>query len=198
MFRKEDITTVLMDVDDTLLDFKECARENVRNCFKKNGLEYSDEIFEFFLSRNIILWKRIEDGLLTVDELHRTRWAGIFRDLGIEADGPAFELDFIAGLRDTSRLGKAGLMQYVDGIFGSLDIGFNKPSREYFDYCFSQLGDTRPDQTVIVGDSLNADISGGQAYGLHTIWFNIRSVEASAQITPDHTIRSLSDLTSLL
>ena len=219
-----------MDVDDTLLDFKECARQNVRNCFKKNGLEYSDDIFEFFLNRNIILWKRIEDGLLTVDELHRTRWAGIFHDLGIEADGPAFELDFIAGLRDTSvpvagsreamkylhskykvyvvsnasnlqqstRLGKAGLMQYVDGIFGSLDIGYNKPSREYFDYCFGQLGGTRPDQIVIVGDSLNADISGGQAYGLHTIWFNIRGVEASAQITPDHTIRSLSELTSLL
>jgi HAD superfamily (subfamily IA) hydrolase, TIGR02254 len=230
MFRKEDITTVLMDVDDTLLDFKECARENVRGCCRKNGIEYSDSMFDFFLNRNIILWKRIEDGLLTVDELHRTRWAGIFRDLGIEADGPAFELDFIAGLRDTSvpvagahevmkylhdrykvyvvsnasnlqqstRLGKAGLMQYVDGIFGSLDIGFNKPSREYFDYCFSQLGGTTPDQTVIVGDSLNADISGGQAYGLHTVWFNIRSVEASAQITPDHTIRSLSDLTSLL
>ena len=217
-----------MDVDDTLLDFKECARQNVRNCFKKNGLEYSDDIFEFFLSRNIILWKRIEDGLLTVDELHR--WAGIFHDLGIEADGPAFELDFIAGLRDTSvpvagsreamkylhskykvyvvsnasnlqqstRLGKAGLMQYVDGIFGSLDIGYNKPSREYFDYCFGQLGGTRPDQTVIVGDSLNADISGGQAYGLHTIWFNIRGVEASAQITPDHTIHSLSEIPSVL
>ena len=230
MFRKEDITTVLMDVDDTLLDFKECARENVRGCCRKNGVPYSDHLFEFFLSRNIILWKRIEDGLLTVDELHRTRWAGIFHDLGIEADGPAFELDFIAGLRDTSvpvagahqvmeylhsrykvyvvsnasnlqqstRLGKAGLMQYVDGIFGSLDIGYNKPSREYFDYCFSKLGGTRPDQTVIVGDSLNADISGGQAYGLHTIWFNIRSVEASTTIIPDHTIRSLSDLTSLL
>jgi len=230
MFNKADITTVLMDVDDTLLDFKECARENVRGCCLKNGIEYSDSMFEFFLSRNIILWKRIEDGLLTVDELHRTRWAGIFHDLGIEADGPAFELDFIAGLRDTSvpvagahqvmkylhdrykvyvvsnasnlqqstRLGKAGLMQYVDGIFGSLDIGFNKPSREYFDYCFSLLGGTRPDQTVIVGDSLNADISGGQAYGLHTIWFNIRSVEASATIIPDHTIHSLSDLTSLL
>ena len=230
MFSKADITTVLMDVDDTLLDFKECARQNVRNCFKKNGLEYSDDIFEFFLNRNIILWKRIEDGLLTVDELHRTRWAGIFHDLGIEADGPAFELDFIAGLRDTSvpvvgsreamkylhskykvyvvsnasnlqqstRLGKAGLMQYVDGIFGSLDIGYNKPSREYFDYCFGQLGGTRPDQTVIVGDSLNADISGGQAYGLHTIWFNIRGVEASAQITPDHTIHSLSEIPSVL
>jgi len=219
-----------MDVDDTLLDFKECARENVRNCFLKNGLEYSDDIFEFFLSRNIILWKRIEDGLLTVDELHQTRWAGIFHDLGIEADGPAFELDFIAGLRDTSvpvagahqvmkylhdrykvfvvsnasnlqqstRLGKAGLMQYVDGVFGSLDIGFNKPSREYFDFCFSQLGSTRPDQTVIIGDSLNADISGGTAYGLHTIWFNIRNVEPSDSTFPDYTIHSLSEIPTIL
>ena len=230
MFSKEDITTVFMDVDDTLLDFKECARENVRNCCIKNGIQYSDHLFEFFLSRNIILWKRIEDGLLTVDELHQTRWAGIFHDLDIEADGPAFELDFIAGLRDTSvpvsgahlvmeylknrykvyvvsnasnfqqstRLGKAGLMQYVDGVFGSLDIGYNKPSREYFDYCFSQLPDTTPAQTVIIGDSLNADISGGIAYGLHTIWFNIRNVKPSDSTSPDYTIHSLSEIPSIL
>ena len=230
MFRKEEITTVFMDVDDTLLDFKECARQNVRNCCQKNGVPYSDDLFEFFLSRNIILWKRIEDGLLTVDELHRTRWAGIFRDYGIEADGPAFENDFIAGLRDTSvpvsgaheamkylhskykvyvvsnasnlqqstRLGKAGLTQYVDGVFGALDIGFNKPSREYFDYCFAQLPETSPAQTVIVGDSLNADISGGTAYGLRTIWFNIRNVEPSDSTLPDYTIYSLGELTSLL
>ena len=219
-----------MDVDDTLLDFKECAREDVRNCCQKNGIMYSDDLFEFFLNRNVILWNRIEDGLLTVDELHRTRWAGIFRDYGIEADGPAFENDFIAGLRETSvpvkgsheameylhsrykiyvvsnasnlqqttRLRKAGLMQYVDGVFGSLDIGFIKPSRGYFDYCFSQLDETTPQQTVIIGDSLNADISGGIAYGLHTIWFNIRNVEPSDSTFPDYTIHSLSELPSLL
>ena len=230
MFSKDKITTVFMDVDDTLLDFKECARENVRNCCIKNGVQYSDHLFEFFLNRNIILWKRIEDGLLTVDELHQTRWAGIFHDLGIEANGPAFELDFIAGLREThvpvsgarkvmeylhdrykvyvvsnasnlqqsTRLGKAGLMQYVDGVFGSLDIGFNKPSHEYFDYCFSQLPGTTPNQTVIIGDSLNADISGGTAYGLHTIWFNIRNVEPSDSTFPDYTIHSLSEIPTIL
>ena len=219
-----------MDVDDTLLDFKECARQDVRNCCLKNGIDYSDELFEFFLRRNIILWKRIEDGLLTVEELHQTRWAGIFRDFGIEADGPQFENDFIAGLRETSapvngaheimeylhsrykvyvvsnasnlqqstRLGKAGLMQFTDGIFGSLDIGYIKPSHDYFDYCFAQLAGTTPQQTVIIGDSLNADISGGAAYGLHTIWFNIRNVEPSASIIPDHTIHSLKELHSLL
>ena len=230
MFRKEDITTIFMDVDDTLLDFKECAREDVRSCCLKNGITYSDDLFEFFLSRNVILWKRIEDGLLTVKELHRTRWAGIFHDLGIEADGPAFENDFIAGLRETSvpvkgahevmkylhsnykvfvvsnasnlqqstRLGKAGLMQYVDGVFGALDIGHIKPSREYLDYCFAQLDGTKPQQTVIIGDSLNADISGGITYGLHTIWFNIRNVEPSDSTFPDYTIHSLSELSSLL
>ena len=62
MLRKEDITTIFMDVDDTLLDFKECAREDVRNCCLKNGITYSDDLFEFFLRRNVILWKRIEDG----------------------------------------------------------------------------------------------------------------------------------------
>lgn len=230
MFRDGEITTVFMDVDDTILDFYESARESIRGCFLKNGLTYSDDIFRFFIRRNIKLWQNIEDGILTVDELHRTRWDGIFRDLGIQADGPAFEQDFIAGLRwtafpvkgakdlmeylhgrykvymvsnasnlqQTTRLGKVGLMQYVDGVFGSLDIGINKPAPGYFDYCFSQLPGTRPEQTVIVGDSLNADISGGAAYGLHTIWFNIRNIEPSNIVIPDYTVYSLSEIKSIL
>lgn len=219
-----------MDVDDTLLDFNECARENIRACFRKNGLEYSDLIFDFFLARNIRLWKQIEDGLLTIDELHRTRWAGIFRDLGIDADGPSFEQDFIAGLRETSvpvagaheimgylhmhyriyvvsnasnkqqtkRLEKAGLMQYVNGMFGSIDIGINKPDRGYFDYCFSHMDGIRPADTVIIGDSLNADIKGGAEYGLRTIWFNLRNADSSLSIVPDFTVYSLPEIMSIL
>ena len=224
------IKAVFIDVDDTLLDFNECAREDIRNCFRKNGLEYSDLVFDFFLARNIRLWKRIEDGLLTVDELHRTRWAGIFRDLGIDADGPSFEQDFIAGLRETSvpvagahgimeylhsryhlflvsnasgmqqtrRMEKAGLMKYVDGMFGSLDIGIIKPSKGYFDYCFSRMDGITPAETVIIGDSLNADIKGGAEYGLRTIWFNIRNVQLSSAVSPDYTVRSLEEIKSIL
>jgi len=103
-----------------------------------------------------------------------------------------------SNLQQSTRLGKAGLMQYVDGVFGSLDIGFNKPSKEYFDYCFSQLPGTTPAQTVIIGDSLNADISGGTAYGLHTIWFNIRNVEPSDSTFPDYIIHSLSEIPAIL
>ncbi|MBO7589535.1 MAG: YjjG family noncanonical pyrimidine nucleotidase [Bacteroidaceae bacterium] len=230
MARMSGIKAVLMDVDDTLLDFNECAREDIRGCFRKNGLEYSDLVFDFFLARNIRLWKRIEDGLLTVDELHRTRWAGIFRDLGIDADGISFEQDFIAGLRETSvpvagahgimeylharyriyvvsnasnlqqsgRLDKAGLMRYVDGMFGSLDIGIIKPSPAYFDYCFDHIDGIKPSESVIIGDSLNADIKGGAEYGLRTIWFNIRNVKPSPAVSPDYTVCSLQEIKSIL
>ena len=227
---KSGIKAILMDVDDTLLDFNECARENIRECFRKNGLKYSEHIFDLFLARNIRLWKRIEDNLLTVDELHQTRWAGIFRDLGIDADGPSFEQDFIVGLRETSvpvagaheimeylhsryqvyvvsnaanmqqttRLKKAGLMQYVDGMFGSLDIGINKPAPGYFDYCFNQMNGITPAETIIIGDSINADIKGGMEYGLHTIWFNIRNNESSRTVYPEYTVYSLTEIKSIL
>ena len=63
MLRKEDITTIFMDVDDTLLDFKECAREDVRSCCLKNGIPYSDDLFDFFLNRNVILWTTLSKGI---------------------------------------------------------------------------------------------------------------------------------------
>lgn len=176
--RLENIKAVLMDVDDTLLDFNECARQDVKHCMEIHGLTYTDQIFDFFINRNVKLWKMIEDKQLTVDELHRTRWANIFRDLGIKADGVAFEQSFIAGLRETSvpmegsheimrylhdrykvyvvsnaselqqktRLAKAGLTDYIDGYFCSLDIGYNKPDKRFYDWTFAHLQDLRPSQ----------------------------------------------------
>ncbi|MCQ2065393.1 MAG: YjjG family noncanonical pyrimidine nucleotidase [Bacteroidaceae bacterium] len=226
-----EIKAVFMDVDDTLLDFNECARENIRSCMTRHGLHYDDSIFDFFLSRNVRLWEMIENRQLTVDELHRTRWANIFRDLDIHGDGVAFEQDFIIGLRETAvpmegaheimeylhskypvyvvsnasnlqqttRLAKAGLMQYVDEVFGALDIGFNKPDPRYYDWCFEQLGGRiRPADVMIVGDSRNADIAGGNAYGLHTCWFDHRGTPADPGIVPEFTIHRLEELKSIL
>ncbi|MBQ0095052.1 MAG: YjjG family noncanonical pyrimidine nucleotidase [Bacteroidaceae bacterium] len=228
--RLNGIRAVFMDVDDTLLDFNECARQNIQACFAKHGLIFSESIFQFFMSRNVKLWQLIEDRQLTVDELHRTRWQGIFDDLGIKADGVAFEQDFIAGLRDTAvpmegaheimkylherykvyvvsnasnlqqmtRLTKAGLIEYVDGIFGSLDIGVNKPDPRYYDYCFQHVDGVTPAETIIIGDSRNADISGGIAYGLHTCWFTHRGTPPDPAIVPEYTIHRLSEIRKIL
>lgn len=224
-----DIKAVFMDVDDTLLDFNECARQNIKECFALNGLPYTDHVFDVFLKRNIEYWKRIELGTLTVEELHRTRWNSILKELGLEADGQKFELDFIAGLREQAvpiegadhvmaylhskykvfvvsnatciqqsrRLGKVDLLKYCDGIFGSLDIGFNKPDARYYDYCWQHTGGIGPKETVIIGDSLTADIRGGIEQGMLTCWFNHRHTEKPDVIVPDITIEKLDEICSI-
>lgn len=225
-----EIKAVFMDVDDTLLDFNECARENIRQCCALNGIVYNDHIFDIFLVRNIDYWKRIERGELTVEELHRTRWAAILGELGIEADGQKFEQDFIKGMPENAipvkgalelmqylhgkykvfivsnatvsqqkkRLTKAGLIDYVDDIFGSLDIGFNKPDARYYEYCWQHTGGIGPENTIIIGDSLTADIKGGLEQGMMTCWLNHRNSAPDPQLRPDYTVTTLSAIIQLL
>ncbi len=95
------------------------------------------------------------------------------------------------------RLGSAGIEKYFCGIFISQEIGFDKPSIEFFDRCFAKIDDFKRQETVIVGDSLSSDILGGKNAGIKTIWYNPKG-EKSTEIQPDYTIRHLNELLPLL
>lgn len=226
----KDINVVLVDVDDTILDFSLCSKADIQMCLQKYGIPYSDIIFDTFELRNGKYWRDIEDGLLTVEELRRKRWTGIFAELGIEADGVAFELDFIQHLRDFSfpvegaedmmkylhskydvrivsnatheqqgrRLADSGLDRYINGLFTSFDLGHVKPTREYFDACFERMQGVRPEECIIIGDSISADIRGAMEYGIHSIWFNKKGKPMPEDIRPDFTVSSLSEVLSIL
>lgn len=56
------------------------------------------------------------------------------------------------------KLHKAGLDQIFDGIFISEEIGADKPSAEFFRAILHAIGDVRPDEVLIIGDSLTSDI----------------------------------------
>ena len=71
-----------------------------------------------------------------------------------------------------NRLKKAGMLEYFSKIFVSEIIGHNKPNKEFFDACFSKLNGATPSNTVMIGDSLTADVKGAKEYGMTTIWFN--------------------------
>ena len=60
-----------------------------------------------------------------------------------------------------SRLTSAGLYPYFEKVFVSQEVGHNKPSREYFDACFSQIPGFDVGKALMVGDSLTSDIKGG-------------------------------------
>lgn len=70
-----------------------------------------------------------------------------------------------------NRLHLSGIERFMTGIFISETIGYQKPQKEFFDYCFSHIKEDRR-RMIIIGDSLTSDIQGGINAGIDTCWFN--------------------------
>ena len=89
------ITTVFIDIDNTLLDFDLSARQAMSAALKEYGVSYRDDMFPTFKKINDDLWRRIEDGSLTKDGLRKIRWLTVFAALGIGGiDAEEFEDKF--------------------------------------------------------------------------------------------------------
>lgn len=95
-----------------------------------------------------------------------------------------------------SRQKGSGIDIYFKDIFVSEDIGYQKPAKEYFDYCFKHIGNVKPEETIIIGDSLSSDIQGGINAGIDTCWFNPKRV--TGHIVPTYTIYDLRELYNIL
>lgn len=96
------IKAVLMDIDDTLLDFGLSARASMQQAFAEYALPFSERAYAVFTHINDSLWRQLERGELTAQELFARRWNMIFSALGLQADGPAFEQRFLALLHSTA------------------------------------------------------------------------------------------------
>ncbi len=107
------ITNILIDVDNTLLDFNKCAEAAIKTGFLKWNIEYSEKVFPVFLEVNDSLWRKIETGEIDKKTLYQLRWKTIFERLGINADGPTFEQDFRNIFSDSK--------EPVDGAYELLD-----------------------------------------------------------------------------
>lgn len=97
-----------------------------------------------------------------------------------------------------ARLERAGLRPYFEQVFISEEIGFNKPSGEFFDACFARIPGFDRERAVMVGDSLTSDILGGIRAGLRTCWLNPARRPPDPAIRPDWEIQSLAQLEALL
>ena len=96
------IKAVLMDIDDTLLDFGQSARAAMRQAFAEYALPFSEQVYAVFTRINDELWRALERGEITAQELFARRWNTIFAALGFTADGSGFERRFLALLHATA------------------------------------------------------------------------------------------------
>jgi 2-haloacid dehalogenase len=98
----------------------------------------------------------------------------------------------------TSRLAATSLGEHIDFVVTSELAGAAKPARAVFEHALARFAEPlAPERVLMVGDSLAADIVGGQAMGFTTCWFNPRGLPSPAQ-PADYTIHKLSELLALV
>ncbi|MHA7107937.1 YjjG family noncanonical pyrimidine nucleotidase [Bacillus sp. C-3-6] len=96
------------------------------------------------------------------------------------------------------RLRNAGLHLLFKDVFVSEDTGFQKPMKEYFDYVFERIPNFAPEEGLIIGDSLSADIKGGYVAGIDTCWFNPERKLNDSGIIPTYEVHNFEELEALL
>ncbi len=104
------------------------------------------------------------------------------------------------GVSETQRkrLSDSKLYKYFDGLFISEEIGFEKPSKEFFNAVATRVQDFNIESTLVIGDSLTADILGGANYNMDTCWFNPQMKKNTTKIEPTYEIYNLMDLINIL
>lgn len=96
------------------------------------------------------------------------------------------------------RMTSANLYRFFEKVFVSQEVGYNKPSRDYFDACFAQIPGFDPKKAMMVGDSLTSDILGGINAGIATCWVAPADAAGREDIRADYRIESLCQLEALL
>ncbi len=89
---------ILIDLDNTIIDFNECARHSIMGIFEDLGFHYDENVFETFITENVKIWKRLERGEIDKPYLRANRWNIILGKLGIEYDGTIIEERFENGV----------------------------------------------------------------------------------------------------
>lgn len=114
---------------------------------------------------------------------------------------PDFKLVMVTnGLKDVQwpRLRQTKLVDYFETIVISEEIGTSKPSSDFFEFTFDQINHPAKSKTLIIGDSLNSDIRGGNDFGISTCWYNPNQKSNPTTVQPKYEIANLNALGNIL
>ncbi|MBQ8576041.1 MAG: YjjG family noncanonical pyrimidine nucleotidase [Clostridia bacterium] len=80
-------TTLLFDLDDTLLDFGKAEDNAINKLLIKYNIPVTEENKQLYVKMNKAKWTALEKGEITRKQLFATRFSDYFSALGVEADG---------------------------------------------------------------------------------------------------------------
>lgn len=206
------ISSVLFDLDDTLLDrnlgFESFCRELYHTSGAMSDTHSEREAVELMLD-----WD--SKGMGSRENLFKnilSQWPGVFRDLQqamqvfiesyprllvLEPQNRALledlqDADFPTGIvtnggtiMQSNKIRESGLDGLVGTIVISEEAGVAKPDPRIFEKALSQL-QASPASTLFVGDNPEADILGAKDMGMPTVWLHNGQEWPFEQRKPDY------------
>lgn len=113
------------------------------------------------------------------------------------SNGPFFQ--------QTHRLELAGFDRFTDYQFISEDLGASKPAKAFFEESFRRLNEgrsegelIRPEECLMIGDSLTSDMAGGIAYGMDTCFYDRKGNGDTKGAEVTYIVTELSEIPKLL
>ena len=87
-------TTLLLDADDTLLDFKKTEEYGLSYTFEKYGIPFTEEVRTTYKTINHKLWAAFEAGEISKPTILARRFRNTFAALGIQGEFAGFEEEY--------------------------------------------------------------------------------------------------------
>ena len=157
--------------------------------FEKLGIDYDGEEFERWFRKYLFTSAIPEPNAFEVVSYLSEKYC-----VCAASNGP-FE-------QQVNRLRVAGILDKFDFVFVSSDIGFQKPSKEFFIESFQRLDRSgisiSPSEAIIIGDSVSSDMEGGIGFGMKTCFYTRGGIGKCEGVAVDHIIDDLSELFKIL
>ena len=117
-----DASSLLFDLDQTLLDFHVSEYKALGVVLSANGLSFSDEIYQAFKTFNKSLWLELEKGAISRTELFTKRFWDAFSRCEGDASGfdPLKVNDAFIRIMTVNGVPMRGALAFVEKIKGNM------------------------------------------------------------------------------
>ena len=104
--------------------------------------------------------------------------------------------------QQVNRLKAGGMLPYFSHLFISEEVGYSKPSPEYFAVCMKRLNEGKevylPQDIIMIGDSLTSDMAGAKNAGMKTVFYNRKKQAIPSEMRLDFVVESLYEIEKIL
>ena len=98
----------------------------------------------------------------------------------------------------TGRLKQSGISPYFKEIFISEQLHTQKPDAAFYEKIGARIPNFNKNHALMIGDSLSADIQGGNNADIDTIWYNPHHLENKTLAHPTYEVDSYQALLLIL